>query len=818
MILAIGFFLGLIGNIFAGNFSKVLYGVVCTVIFLWLWIRSSTKEERKASRLAKSKSAPKSKKPKSQPQPAPANNSAAGGGFEDVFQNLFGGGSMAAGGPAPRGPNDLKAKAAQAKPGARARQAATPRQAPNNRAGQRHNPTQPRQDRPAGAARQPDPTPARQSPQTPSVSPQDNTLLKSVSSRLRKIAIDYENLAENDLLIIRDGWVERTTAAQFVTGPAALVLRRDGFLVQFINKNSREGKVQNLDRQWRNIIGCLSTDTTLILKDETSVKFTPTLLEDQIVLNAVWFSFHRGMNGDFHLFTEPKTSGFGAMLRAAAIFVEEQPTKILRERKIDMTSATKTVSIVEATATGNVSPVRRLSSPPNVGAMVGSYKLEKQLGESSGFGVVFKSADQVDGQVVAIKFMQQRDKEKFGDPQFHEAANNFLDEAKLSSQYSDNPFLVTAKEWSMDPWPCIVYPLVEGETVSKMLENRNFVGDSWWNLAHDILAGLADLHKDGLVHRDIKFDNVMVMQDRAVILDFGLAHVAGYYKASLQYQFALGFAAPELLKSLMGSELTAEKMQNEVKKLTGAYDVYCAGLTLYQARTGRLPWQQIPRELYSDLGLQYAARAGATLDHEKFTPEEFILVSSMLDLNPELRIQARSALQLIAPNVDVESKTRLFEEISLRGSIAKASEPRQHDETQESYEIAGPFKSWTEFSSAIRDLTETRRPRFFSVDINFRDGRELLYCQAYNTKPDWSLECMSEKFMDKALHASVKNGFMNLGWSPPAGESPNFQRNLEQSQTARMASIFVDAFTQGYSIQPSEIASFRIQLVGSGHY
>ena len=190
----------------------------------------------------------------------------------------------------------------------------------------------------------------------------------------------------------------------------------------------------------------------------------------------------------------------------------------------------------------------------------------------------------------------------------------------------------------------------------------------------------------------------------------------------------------------------------------------------------------------------------------------------MLAVDPNGRPTAKQLLRVIAQFVDVEAKTRMIEQARLVGIQHKAEEPRQAFEQDEQFTIKGPFNSWVEFERAIAKATRELRPRFFSVDVNFNDGSEFVYCQAYNTKPDWALECMSDKFSSFAHGDQIRASFMNLGWNPPTEDSPNYQRDLKQVDTKKMAGIFVDAFTLGYGIKLEKVASFTLKAVGLGHY
>jgi transposase InsO family protein len=202
---------------------------------------------------------------------------------------------------------------------------------------------------------------------------------------------------------------------------------------------------------------------------------------------------------------------------------------------------------------------------------IGSYTVVRPLGRG-GMGAVFEVHEPATGRRLALKLLT---------PSAHgaRAQRRFLREAQALARVR-HPGVVVIHEVGESPHgPFLVMDLVEGETLTEanpLPEER----------AAEVTAALAEaveaLHSVGLLHRDLKPDNVMLRRDTGapVLLDFGLVLVEDDDRLTRTGQ-TLGtpFA--------MSPEQAAG-----VKELTEAVDVYGLGLVLYMALTGRPPFER----------------------------------------------------------------------------------------------------------------------------------------------------------------------------------------------------------------------------------
>ncbi len=389
-------------------------------------------------------------------------------------------------------------------------------------------------------------------------------------------------------------------------------------------------------------------------------------------------------------------------------------------------------------------------------------------------------------------------------------SEDFVKEAKLAANYPHVPFLVVPEDYGLHPWPWIRYPLLKGKTANGPLQTTE-----WWNLAHDILAGLAELHADGRVHLDIKPDNIMIEGDLARILDFGLAGVEGMTessKSNASSGLTLLFASPEQLR------LTPQK------DLGSASDIFSAGVTLYAARTGgEVPFRKLPdsmgrEDFHSIRKAILESRQALALDDRHFESDQLELLTKMLEFEPAKRISAYEALSMVASKVDTEAKTKLIEEALLAVYAHKASEKIQENEASNVYEIAGPFKSWSVFENELQKVLNLARPRFVVVDFMNAKGKLLNYVQAYFDYDGWRLEVSRPAGLTKDQKAAQSQRLIDLGWEAPSKDVPNFGRSIKSGSSVELTNACVDAFERALNLEATNVSTIIFNTQGEGHY
>jgi beta-lactam-binding protein with PASTA domain len=200
----------------------------------------------------------------------------------------------------------------------------------------------------------------------------------------------------------------------------------------------------------------------------------------------------------------------------------------------------------------------------------GRYRLVAKVG-SGGMADVWSADDLELGRQVALKFLHERFAE---DRQFVE---RFEREARSAAglQHPNIVGVYDRGEWEGTHY--IVMEYVEGATLADLIARGLGMGEAV-EITRQVLAGANFAHQRGIVHRDLKPGNVLVdAEGRARVTDFGIARAGA--SAITQTGSVLGTAhylSPELAQGL---------------DVTASTDLYSTGVVLYEALTGRIPFE-----------------------------------------------------------------------------------------------------------------------------------------------------------------------------------------------------------------------------------
>lgn len=246
------------------------------------------------------------------------------------------------------------------------------------------------------------------------------------------------------------------------------------------------------------------------------------------------------------------------------------------------------------------------------GEMVGDkYIVGKVLGYG-GFGVTYIGWDTVLNRKVAIKEYLPSDfsTRSYGTKmltifsgeaaeQFEAGLNSFISEAKRLAKFNSVPEIVDIYDCFMENGTgYIIMEFLEGITVKELLKkNGKFPVGEAKRIVMSVLRGLLEVHKEGIIHRDIAPDNIFITTDNEVrILDFGAARYATAVQSrSLSVILKPGYAPEEQYRS-----------RGEQGPWT---DVYAVGASFYRMVTGIRPEESIERmaqdhiKMPSELGI-----------------------------------------------------------------------------------------------------------------------------------------------------------------------------------------------------------------------
>jgi serine/threonine-protein kinase len=294
------------------------------------------------------------------------------------------------------------------------------------------------------------------------------------------------------------------------------------------------------------------------------------------------------------------------------------------------------------------------------------YRILSVLAEG-GMGTVYQAERLHLGRQVAIKFLHDW---AGADPQL---VQRFDIEARAMSRLA-HPNCVSVIDFGLEGTPYLVMDLVLGRTLRAIIREGVVPAGRALRIVRQVLAGLAHAHSHGIIHRDVKPENILLEQaagfeDHVRILDFGLAKVLGRH-SDLTRGMALGtpnYMAPEQLGSGTVDERT---------------DVYAVGIVLFEMLTGQKPFRhddvaevyqrqlhmpppalrQVSRQgEYSAVLEAVLLRAMAKAKHERF-PTAAAMAAALAAV-PEANRPPARALEptLAAPVVRPEARGPLLE-------------------------------------------------------------------------------------------------------------------------------------------------------------
>ncbi len=218
---------------------------------------------------------------------------------------------------------------------------------------------------------------------------------------------------------------------------------------------------------------------------------------------------------------------------------------------------------------------------PNPGDLIGGkYRILRMIGDG-GMGAVYEARHEVLGTSVALKFLHTELAKRQG------LSTRFLQEARVSASIqSPHVTKVTDVEQTPDGTPYLVMELLTGESLQQLIDRqRKIPRDQALDFALQILSGLEAAHALGVVHRDLKPDNVFITPSTGgpvcKLLDFGIA------KLRQSNDYSKGLTRPG---ALMGTpEYMSPEQLYSADRVDHRADLYSLGVILFEMLAGERP-------------------------------------------------------------------------------------------------------------------------------------------------------------------------------------------------------------------------------------
>ena len=205
-----------------------------------------------------------------------------------------------------------------------------------------------------------------------------------------------------------------------------------------------------------------------------------------------------------------------------------------------------------------------------IGQTISHYRIMEKLGEG-GMGVVYKAEDTRLDRAVALKFLPPHVSIS------EETKTRFMQEAKAAASLNHAHICTVHSVEEVGDQIFIVMEFVDGGTLRKKIPFQNV--DDAVTIAVQIAGALSEAHAKGIIHRDIKADNIMLTsKGQGKVMDFGLAKLKGSLKLTRTSTTVgtLGYMAPE---QIQGGEADHRS------------DIFSFGVLLFEMLTGKLPFR-----------------------------------------------------------------------------------------------------------------------------------------------------------------------------------------------------------------------------------
>jgi serine/threonine protein kinase/Tfp pilus assembly protein PilF len=272
-----------------------------------------------------------------------------------------------------------------------------------------------------------------------------------------------------------------------------------------------------------------------------------------------------------------------------------------------------------------------------IGRVFSHYRIVEKIGEG-GMGVVYKAEDTRLKRIVALKFLH----EQFAADST--AKGRFLREARSASALNHQNIITIHEIDEFEGKHFISMEFVEGNCVKDLIGQKALSVKKALDIAIQVAEALRSAHQKGVIHRDLKSDNIMLTPEGIVkIADFGLAKLKDASALTTQPSMmgTLPYISPEQIQGMTTDERT---------------DIFSFGVVMYEMVTGVLPfWSEHPQAIMYSI-LNEEPEPVTRINKE--TPIELErIIRKALEKTRELRYQSIVELSADLRSVNEELET-----------------------------------------------------------------------------------------------------------------------------------------------------------------
>ena len=387
--------------------------------------------------------------------------------------------------------------------------------------------------------------------------------------------------------------------------------------------------------------------------------------------------------------------------------------------------------------------------------LIGRYTIEGVLGQG-GFGITYLGIDELHEKKVAIKeffpqgivtrnieyqdtvtvtFVGEKDN-------YEKGKERFLKEARTMAKFSKDEGIVKALDFfEINNTAYIVMEYLEGITLKQYLrENQRIAPEDLIELLVPLIESLDEIHSQGMIHRDISPDNIMVLPDgRIKLMDFGAARdYTEFGEKSLSIVLKPGYAPPE---------------QYQTHGIQGPWtDIYALCATMYKCITGENPPDAIERVM--DDSLKKISEFGIVIP-----PQEEAAIIKGMSVSAKDRYQDIKDFcedlyggyeeTPVSENKESEIKPDLIKE-NVEDKVNTLAE-----ETPESESVASEEAAESEKVSAKENMEAVSQKKIDRKSLEQCENKEETSVQNVKSESDNKKQGQPKKFSGKAVLAVI---------------------------------------------------------------
>ena len=272
------------------------------------------------------------------------------------------------------------------------------------------------------------------------------------------------------------------------------------------------------------------------------------------------------------------------------------------------------------------------------------YKITERVG-LGGMAEVYRAQDNVLGRTVAVKTMLPQ---YAADPTF---TKRFRQEAASAAKLQ-SPYIVSIYDWGLDDETYyIVMEFLRGTDLKTAIQERGAINQrKAAEIGSQVAQALSVAHAGGVIHRDIKPQNIMIQPDGNIkVMDFGIARA--------------GDAGLSQTATVLGTAHYVSPEQAQGKELTGASDIYSLGVVLYEATTGKLPFDGQDAVSVAVKQVNEVPAAPSTIN-PNIDPSLEAIIMKALEKDPERRFKDAAEMRHVLNDFLAGRPINLGEDIS----------------------------------------------------------------------------------------------------------------------------------------------------------